>query len=499
MTAWSRQPLRRRLAVLSVVAVAFALLVSGAIATTSLRSYLVDQIDRQLADFLASPDLPNDRQGPGPQPRLPSELVVQYFDDEGTPTKALSAPYDDDDDDDGAAIPPMTREEVKEQARMPFTVPGVEGEGDWRVIMRTDRDGSVAVARPLDNVNEIVQRLALLLAIVGVVVVLVVGGLSLWLVRRSLRPLRDVEDTAAAIASGDMSHRVAAYPKSTEVGQVSAAMNAMLERMEGAFGERERALAEAQDSEERMRQFVADASHELRTPLTSIRGFAELYRQGAIPDSDVPGAFSRIEGESERMGGLVEDLLVLARLDQNRPLERRPVDVLAVCLEVVANARAAHQGREVLVESRLGGEGSSAPIVSGDGPRIGQIVRNLVENALQYSTGAVILSIGVELGDVVVQVVDSGPGISEADKALIFERFFRADSSRTRHSGGSGLGLSIAQALARAHLGQLSVADNPSGGSIFTLTLPLERLESKLTNSELPPKSEQDDEDGPTQ
>lgn len=471
MVTWGGQPLRRKLAVLSVVSVAIALVVSGLIATASMRNFLVDQVDRQLTDFVKSPDIPGDRPD-GRAPRLPSEIYIQYFDDDGNATRTLQDPFAAD--ADPPDLPTLTPSEVAEQGAAPFTVPDTEGQENWRVVVRSDRSGGVAVARSLVGVDQIVQRLVQLLLVVGLIVLVVVGGLVTWLVRRSLQPLQEVEQTARSIASGDLSHRVPDYPDTTEVGQVSEAMNAMLERMEGAFNSRELALAESQSSEARMRQFVADASHELRTPLTSIRGFSELYRQGAVEPEDVGRTFERIEGESNRMGELVEDLLELARLDQRRPLELKSVDMLAVSVAVVTDTGAAHPEREIQLDSRIAGVQERAPIVAGDAGRIGQIVRNLVDNAVAYSTGPVALRIAVTGDFAEVRVIDSGPGIPDGDKGRVFERFYRADTSRTRNSGGSGLGLSIAQALAVAHGGQLSVSDNPSGGAEFALSLPLE-------------------------
>jgi two-component system OmpR family sensor kinase len=220
-----------------------------------------------------------------------------------------------------------------------------------------------------------------------------------------------------------------------------------------------------------MRRFVGDASHELRTPLTSIRGFAELYRQGALPaQADVDRAMNRVESEAARMGLLVEDLLLLARLDQQRPLEHTPVDLLELATDAVQDARAVDPSRTVDLEVVATGP---APVVSGDAPRLRQVLGNLVGNALTHTTAPVTVRVSTATGHAVVEVEDRGPGIPVEDRPRVFERFFRADTSRTRASGGTGLGLSIVAALVAAHRGSVEVLDTPGGGATFRVTLPL--------------------------
>ncbi|MDX6218689.1 MAG: two-component system, OmpR family, sensor kinase, partial [Frankiales bacterium] len=225
--------------------------------------------------------------------------------------------------------------------------------------------------------------------------------------------------------------------------------------------------------EERMRRFIGDASHELRTPLTSIRGFAELYRQGALPASaDVDRAMSRVESEAARMGLLVEDLLLLARLDQQRPLERLDVDLLELATDAVADALAVDPSRPVRLEAVADGP---PPVVSGDPARLRQVFGNLVTNALTHTPSGtpVVMRVSTSTDKAVVEVSDTGPGIPAEDRGRIFERFFRTDASRTRASGGTGLGLSIVAALVAAHGGSVEVDDTPGGGATFRVTLPL--------------------------
>ena len=475
MKSWTARPLKFQLAALTVGLVVLALLVSGTIAVGLLRSYLVEQVDSQLLQVGRNPEvsqrgLTDGRLGP----RLPSDLYVAFLSSDGAVERTLSSPIDTEllDEPD---LPPLSSAAVAEQGRTPITVPSTSGDGDWRVLYRQQGNGSIAVARSLSEVETITQRLWVVMLVVGSVVVVMVGLLATWLVRRSLRPLRAVETTATEIAEGDLSQRVPPFPPTTEAGQVSRAMNTMLDQVESAFDSRSAALAEAQASEESMRRFVADASHELRTPLTSIKGFAELFRQGAITQGQVPLTFARIEGEADRMAGLVADLLVLARLEQEQSQEPHPVDLLASCLETVHLAKAAYPDRDLHVVPSS--ESGQAPIVMGDNTQLMQILRNLVTNALTYSEGPVVVRVDTGGQDAVVEVVDNGPGVPTESEARIFDRFYREDVSRTRDSGGSGLGLSIVRGLAEAHGGSVGVRANPDGGAIFWVRLPLAQVD----------------------
>jgi two-component system OmpR family sensor kinase len=257
------------------------------------------------------------------------------------------------------------------------------------------------------------------------------------------------------------------------VGSLSQSFNTMVARIESSFAAQAQSEAQARASEERMRRFVGDASHELRTPLTSIRGFAELYRQGAQPDRpDVDRAMSRVESEAARMGLLVEDLLLLARLDQQRPLEHKPVDLLELAGDAVQDARAVDPSRSVSLEAVAAGP---APLVAGDAARLRQVFGNLVTNALTHTPAGTPVVVRVSTTDdlATVEVIDTGSGIPVQERGRVFERFFRADTSRTRASGGSGLGLSIVAALVAAHHGTVTVDDTPGGGATFRVQLPL--------------------------
>jgi two-component system OmpR family sensor kinase len=255
----------------------------------------------------------------------------------------------------------------------------------------------------------------------------------------------------------------------TEVGQLSLALNGMLAQIQRAVASSEASAEKARLSEERMRRFITDASHELRTPLTTIRGFAELYRQGAA--GDVEMSMSRIECESKRMAGLVEDLLLLAQLDAQRPLERRRVDLLALASDAVHDARSIAPSRTIVLEFL---KGPGTPEVTGDEARLRQVLGNLVANALQHTPASapVTVRVGTAGPDTVLEVADQGPGMQQQDAQRVFERFYRADVSRTRASGGAGLGLSIVDSLVRAHGGRVTVTTAPGQGCCFRVVLP---------------------------
>jgi signal transduction histidine kinase len=345
-----------------------------------------------------------------------------------------------------------------------WRVVAVDGPGGWTIVVGTD----------MERDQIAISRLIATQGIVGLVVLFVLGAAGYVLVRNSLRPLVEVERTARAIADGDLSQRVPEGDDRTEVGRLTTALNRMLSRIESAFRAQQESEAQARGSELRMRRFVADASHELRTPLTSIRGFAELYRQGAVRgDDDVRRLMERIESEGGRMGLLVEDLLLLARMDQQRPLVVKPVDLAAVAGDAVHDARAVQPDRPISLH--LDDSLTDVPVLLGDEGRLRQIVGNLVTNALVHtSAGArITVSLGEEDdGVLVLRVADEGPGMDASDAARAFERFYRADASRNRAAGGTGLGLSIVDSLAAAHGGSVQLDTAPGQGTTVTVRLP---------------------------
>jgi two-component system OmpR family sensor kinase len=331
----------------------------------------------------------------------------------------------------------------------------------YRAQALTVPQGTLITAIPLNPTDATLSKLLRIELLVSVAVVAALCVLALWTVRRGLRPLDHMTRTAGAIASGDLTRRVETEDEGTEVGRLGTAFNSMLTQIESAFGQKSA-------SEERLRQFVADASHELRTPLTSIRGYAELLRKGVFADQESRDrALGRIEHEAGRMGGLVDDLLLLARLDQGRPLERRPVDLKRICRDAVDDARAAAPGRPVELVA------DGPVVVLGDNDRLAQVAHNLVRNALTHTPAGtpVIVTVMVEDQMGVLAVRDRGQGLEQPQAERVFDRFFRGDASRTGQ--GTGLGLSIVRAIAEALGGRARVTTLPGEGCIFTVEIPL--------------------------
>jgi two-component system OmpR family sensor kinase len=480
-------PLRLTLVGAILLLVTLALVLAGVAGTTALRTSLLDQVDDGLAassrgavdraEHGRLPDLDRPPLDDEFRPAPSAAFFLLRTDATGAGTGELQAP-------EGSAqhaprLPALTAEEVDRRADEPFTVPDTGGAADWRVLVRPLTDGgAVTVASSLEDVEDTVARLRTVSLLVGLAVLLLLGVLGDVLVRSSLRRLVQVETTAEAIAAGDLSRRVPGAGGRSEVGRLAAAFNTMVDRIETAFAARRESEASARRSEERMRRFVADASHELRTPLTSIRGFAELYRQGAVADpAEVGRAMARIESEADRMGLLVEDLLLLARLDQQRPLERLPVDLLVLAADAVHDAGAQDPGRPVRLEVAAG---DAPPVVLGDEARLRQVLANLVGNALTHTPPGTPVTVGVatrdggeSAGSAVVEVSDTGRGLEPDQAARVFERFYRTDPARTRAHGGAGLGLSIVQALVAAHGGTVEVETAPGAGATFRVTLPL--------------------------
>src|SRR5436190_13676682 len=307
----------------------------------------------------------------------------------------------------------------------------------------------IVLAIPLTDVASTLSQLLQLEALISLGVVLGTALLAFVIIEVGLRPLRRMGVVAGDIAAGDLSRRVAPATPKTEIGRLGLALNAMLSQIEAAFEQRTA-------SERRLRRFIADASHELRTPLTSIRGYSEMLRRGASEsqaDSDL--ARRRIEEESVRMSTLVDDMLLIARLDQGRPLETRPVDLQAIASDAAADARAVAPKREITLQA------PATVVVTGDDTRLRQVVGNLVRNALVHTPSAspIEIALSTQNGNAELSVVDHGPGLRPEDRERIFEPFYRADPSRSRDSGGAGLGLSIVNAVVVVHGGRVEVQE----------------------------------------
>ncbi|MCK2241146.1 MULTISPECIES: cell wall metabolism sensor histidine kinase WalK [unclassified Crossiella] len=337
------------------------------------------------------------------------------------------------------------------------TVPG------WLVHSSRLTEGGpiLLVAMRTAATEELLDRVRNVAVISSLVALALVALLSAHAVRRGLRPLTAISATAAAIGSGDLSRRVAGAGARTEVGRLGTALNAMLAQLETAFAQRGAAT-------ERLRRFVGDASHELRTPIATIRGYAELFRRGAAsrPD-DLALAMRRIESEAERMGVLVDELLLLARLDQGRPLEREPVDLTALAADAVADANTV-SGHDFRLDA------ASPVVVTGDATRLRQVLGNLLDNVRRHTPPGTTATVRVatEAGQAVLTVADTGPGLSKAAQAKVFERFYRGETARAEQDG-AGLGLSIVDSVVAGHGGTATVHSGPSGGTTFRITLPL--------------------------
>ena len=325
--------------------------------------------------------------------------------------------------------------------------------------------GTVVVALSTSGVDKLMTTYLSIFLGLGIALVIVGALLTRFLVTTTFAPLREVEDTAVAIADGDLSLRLpSSSPTNTEVGRLNRSLNIMLGRIDRAFADRARTI-------DQMQRFVGDASHELRTPLVSVRGYAELYRMGALQTPEEIGqAMERIEKEAIRMGALVEDLLELARMDETRPLEIGKFDLLKIANDAALDARAFDPERTITVE------GDSVEILAAEN-KIRQVVTNLMGNALRFTESGTPLELVVthndKAGEATISVVDHGDGIPKQIREKIFERFYRADNSRTRETGGSGLGLAIVASIVKAHQGRIDVTATKGGGATFSVTLPV--------------------------
>jgi two-component system OmpR family sensor kinase len=477
---FARMSLRTRL-VLGVIVLAALGLGAADIATyTSLRSFLVDRVDASLDDAHRSVDVaiggpaePGARRGPPRQPndaapgdcfevRTLTEQVLRKLTCSPQFSQSQRLPYPKL----PATVSIPARANTPEGDRVAYlTVGAVKGGGHYRVRASIESRGKnriLLVAAPLNGVESTLHRLLLIELLVTAFVLAGLGALGLWVVRIGLAPLRAIERTAAAIGAGELSHRVERAEPRTEVGRLGLALNAMLGQIETAFKAREA-------SERKLRRFVADASHELRTPLAAVRAYAELFTRGAAErPADLERSMAGIRRESERMSLLVDDLLLLARLDEGRPLEQQRVRLDELVGEAVETARTLDSRRPLAFESE--------PVaVIGDRDRLRQIVDNLLANVRAHTPAAApaAVSVGAENGHAFVAVRDSGPGLSAEDAERVFQRFFRSDESRARASGGVGLGLSIVAAVAAAHGGRATAHTGENGGATFTIELPV--------------------------
>jgi two-component system OmpR family sensor kinase len=531
-----RTPLRTKLITSLLVLVAAALVAISVSSGWVLRSYLTTQDDGQLQsiyDSVVSNGIVTP-QGNAPVPgevyRMGTSNVLAGVQVPGTPLSIPGGQSGIGNWGGNSSLPkslptvPTSLAWANANDGKLVTVPAQSGHDTWRVITgpvsyqlttgsgTQEVDGTLVIGIDLGNINQVIGRLALTELIVGLVILLILTMATVAVVRANLRPLVDIEETAGEIADGHLNRRVPERDPRTEIGSLGRSLNIMLSQIETAFHAREESEAAAHHSEERMRRFVADAGHELRTPLTAIRGFAEYYRQrgGLVPHWDrkasaapaagglggvaPPGAstaggltpddldriMQRVEKEAARMGLLVEDLLLLARLDQQRPLARQPIDLLSLAGDAVHDARLLAPSRTIDLSVQPG----AAFLVTGDEPRLRQVIGNLMSNALTHTPDGTPIEVLIGSGTldpwlpnsspaVTLDVTDHGPGMTTEQAQRVFERFYRTDQARTRATGGSGLGLAIVNALVTAHGGVASVRTAPNKGATFRIALPL--------------------------
>ncbi len=500
--AWRQWTLRTRLGVAIAVLAAIALIVANLAGWLLLRSYLIGQVDTQLQRTPTGvPRNYGDNAGggqPGPYFRGPRGIGPEYriltYSPTGTATTVVN----------GATVPASSLTpgpklgsfaSIKAHAATgkPYTVDGADG-NSWRVLARANppddpNPGYTVAAVSLKDVTNTSKNVLEVDAVVTLLMLVAIGLAASGVVRIGLRPLTRMEETATDIAGGeDLSKRVEDVDPHTESGRLGGAINAMLVRIEAALDARTA-------SEQRLRQFLADASHELRTPLTSIQGFAELYRRGGTPPGpELDEAMGRIESEVVRMRVLVNDLLQLARLDEERPMREGPVDLLGVAAETVRDAHVRVPKRFVQLAALEDAFDTFEPVtVIGDDDRLRQVATNLVSNALQHTgddarvvvrvgrphsptTVPPTASVGREISSdtpvAVLEVTDTGPGMSAEEAQRVFERLYRVERSRDRRHGGAGLGLAIVAAIVVAHHGRVELTTALGAGSTFRVILP---------------------------
>jgi two-component system OmpR family sensor kinase len=460
--------LRGRLLIGVISLVVIGLLIADVITYFSLQSFLLNRVDDQLTNgrSAAVGVLGGPGPGRGPENQFPIGTVVELVGRDGA---LLQAPLRYDfASSTSTALPvlPKTIPASTEKSPAKVTLAGTGGVPEYRAAIWPEDSFSgnyVVLAIPMGDVVSTLRQLLQLEALISLGVVVATAILALLIIRIGLRPLERMGAVAQDIAAGDLSRRVEPANRKTEIGRLGLALNGMLNQIETAFAERTA-------SNRRLRRFVADASHELRTPLTSIRGYSEMLRRGAAESpTDGELARRRIEEEAIRMTGLVDDMLVLARVDQGRPLDLEPVDLQAIATDAAADARAVAPQRDINLTS------SGRVVVNGDDTRLRQVVGNLVRNALVHTPPQTPIDISLSTEDSVARlaVADHGPGLAADDLDRIFEPFYRADPSRSRDSGGAGLGLSIVSAVVTAHGGHVKVHETEGGGATFEVELPL--------------------------
>ena len=468
--------LRTQLVLVTSVLIALAIAVTSLVAISALRAQMVHQLDEEMkassSSLVSSVGTSQTRQD-----GAVGSYRVYVLDQHGNVLYSIAGA--DQQAENEPVLTGWDSEKVKKYHETGTTVNSRTGSNDWRIMpisLESSTNGeasSMVIALPLKQTNQVVALVGVLTFAFGLATLAAAIAMTWVIVTRTFEPLARVEQTAAKIAAGDLSQRIEDYNPSNEIGNLAISLNTMLAQIESSFN------AQAK-SEAKMRRFVGDASHELRTPLVSIRGYSELYRQGALPnDEAVATAMGRIESESKRMGQLVEDLLTLARIDERRESKLAPFDLFHLAVDASNDAYATSPDREVsLVGLTDDVAPTSAPVI-GDESRMRQVVANLLTNAMRYTPAGTPLEIAVGVREdvpgyplSVIEVRDHGPGIHGEDRERVFERFYRTDTSRSRETGGTGLGLSIVAAILEQHDGSVHIEETPGGGATFVISLP---------------------------
>ena len=468
--------LRTQLVLVTSVLIALAIAVTSLVAISALRAQMVHQLDEEMkassSSLVSSVGTSQTRQD-----GAVGSYRVYVLDQHGNVLHSIAGA--DQQAENEPVLTGWDSEKVKKYHETGTTVNSRTGSNDWRIMpisLESSTNGqasSMVIALPLKQTNQVVALVGVLTFAFGLATLAAAIAMTWVIVTRTFEPLARVEQTAAKIAAGDLSQRIEDYNPSNEIGNLAISLNTMLAQIESSFN------AQAK-SEAKMRRFVGDASHALRTPLVSIRGYSELYRQGALPnDEAVATAMGRIESESKRMGQLVEDLLTLARIDERRESKLAPFDLFHLAVDASNDAYATSPDREVsLVGLTDDVAPTSAPVI-GDESRMRQVVANLLTNAMRYTPAGTPLEIAVGVREdvpgyplSVIEVRDHGPGIHGEDRERVFERFYRTDTSRSRETGGTGLGLSIVAAILEQHDGSVHIEETPGGGATFVISLP---------------------------
>lgn len=518
---WDGVSLRNKITGVTVMLLTLGLLVAGVGTMSMLRTYLLDGVETKISEAIDLTSLVRyDQTTPALDcvvQRLPPEYYLAVI----SPSGRLLC----DNKEPEEAQPLLTDLSLAEirSRDTAFTLYNEERTSQWRVVAYLPPQPNVThiVGVNLDDTNAVIARYVGIFLFFGLSVVVLGGALTRLLVTSTFQPLREVEETAARFAAGDFSQRLGGATPNTEVGRLNESLNTMLNRIDRAFSDRAKTI-------DQMRRFVGDASHELRTPLVSVRGYAELYRMGALgSDDEVAQAMERIEKEAIRMGGLVEDLLELARIDEAKPLDLAPVDLVALANDAALDTMASAPGRQVsvIVDEIIDVDDAGAepepevPVRNGaiafagatfarlrarrprrneeltvqtlieerpvpdsalvlaDENKMRQVITNLMGNAIRFTPAGDPIEIRVTIDhpqdSVVLSVIDHGEGIPPQIREKIFQRFWRADNSRNRDTGGSGLGLAIVASLVASHKGTVDAVETPGGGATFRVRLPL--------------------------